>query len=278
MKNTFLVFGYGYTGSYVANLISQKGWQVVGTSSRFHNTKSTIIPYDREQITNVIKFTTHILIAIPPDENGDVVLADFSDILPLAQNLKWIGYLSSTAVYGNHDGAFVNEESILRPSSKRAKQRIIAETEWLDFGKKYKINVNIFRLAGIYGPERNAIDQVRSGKARSIFKEGQVFSRIHVEDIARVIVAATKLDSIREIYNLADDEPCPTFEVNNFAAELLGVTPPPIINIKEAELSEMAKEFYNDNKRISNSKIKDKLHIKLKYPTFREGLKAMIGL
>ncbi len=276
MKNTLLIFGYGYTGSHLANLISQNGWQVVGTSSRPHNTKSTIIPYDREQITNVIKFATHILISIPPDDNRDVVLADFSDIFPLAKNLKWVGYLSSTAVYGNHDGAFVNEESILRPSSKRAKQRIRAETEWLEFGKKYKIRVNVFRLAGIYGPERNALDQVRAGQARSIFKEGQVFSRIHVEDIARIIVAATKFESIRGIYNLADDEPCPTFEVNNFAAELLGVTPPPIIDIKEAELSEMAKEFYNDNKRVSNSKIKDTLHIKLKYPTFREGLRAML--
>ena len=278
MKNTFLILGYGYTGSHVANLISQNGWRVVGTSSKSHHTNAAIIPYDREQITNEIKTATHILVSIPPDENGDVVLADFSDILSLANNLKWIGYLSSTAVYGNHDGAFVNEESILLPSSKRAKQRVRAETEWLEFGKKYKTNVNIFRLAGIYGPERNALDQVRAGQARSIFKEGQVFSRIHVEDIARIIVAAATLESIREIYNVADDEPCPTFEVNNFAAELLGVIPPPIIDIKEAKLSEMAKEFYNDNKRISNSKIKDKLHIKLKYPTFREGLRAMLGL
>ncbi len=276
MKNTLLIFGYGYTGSHVANLIRQNGWQVVGTSSKPHVTKSAIIPYDREQITNAIKIATHILISIPPDENGDVVLADFSDILPLAKNLKWIGYLSSTAVYGNHDGAFVNEESILRPSNTRAKQRIRAETEWLEFGKKYKIGINIFRLSGIYGPERNAIDQVRTGQVRSIFKEGQVFSRIHVTDIARIIVAAAKLESVREIYNVADDEPCPTFEVNNFAAELVGVTPPPIIDIKEAKLSEMTKEFYNDNKRVSNSKIKDKLHIRLKYPTFREGLRAMI--
>lgn len=276
MKNTVLIFGYGYTGSHVANLISQNGWQVIGTSGRPHNTKSIIIPYDREQIKNAVEVATHVLISIPPDEKGDIVLADFSDILSLAKNLKWIGYLSSTAVYGDHDGAFVNEESILRPSSERAKQRVRAEKQWLEFGARYKINVNIFRLAGIYGPERNAIDQVQNGKARSIFKKGQVFSRIHVEDIARIIVAAIKLENANEIYNIADDEPCPTFEVNNFAAGLLGVAPPQIIDIKYAELSGMAKEFYNDNKRISNSKIKEKLHAKLKYPTFREGLSSMI--
>jgi len=276
MKNIFLILGYGYTGSHLANLIIQNGWRVVGTSSKSHHTKAAIIPYDREHITEEVEVATHILISIPPDENGDIVLADFSDILSLAKNLKWIGYLSSTAVYGNHDGAFVSEESVLRPSSERAKQRVKAEAEWLEFGKQHEISVNIFRLAGIYGPERNALVQVRAGHAKSVFKEGQVFSRIHVEDIARIVWAAIGLGSTAEIYNLADDEPCPTFEVNNFAAELLGVPPPPIVDIKEAKLSEMAKEFYNDNKRISNFKIKDKLHIKLKYPTFREGLRAML--
>jgi nucleoside-diphosphate-sugar epimerase len=277
MQNTILIFGYGYTGSYVAKLLSQKGWKVIGTSSSSSLTTETIIiiPYDREAITNVIKLATHILISIPPDENGDIVVGNFVDLLFLAKNLKWIGYLSSTAVYGNHDGALVSEESALRPSNERAKQRIRAEAQWLEFGKQHKISVNIFRLAGIYGPKRNALEQLRNGKAKSIFKAGHVFSRIHVEDIARVIVAAIKLGSVREIYNLADDKPCPTFEVNNLAAELLGVIPPPIVHIKDAELSEMATEFYNDNKRISNYKIKDKLHIALKYPTFREGLKAI---
>ncbi len=273
MKNTLLIFGYGYTGSHIANLMSQNKWHVIGTS-RSLNTNT--IPYKKEAVNEVMKLTTHILISIPPDENGDVVLADFSDILPLAKNLKWIGYLSSTAVYGDHGGDLVNEESILRPLTMRAKQRIMAENGWLEFGKKHKISVNIFRLSGIYGPKRNALDQVRARVAKSIFKEGQVFSRIHVEDIARTILAATELDSKTEIYNLADDEPCPTFEVNNFAAELLGVPPPPIIDIKEAKLSLMAKEFYNDNRIISNTKIKDKLHIKLKYPTFREGLRTCL--
>lgn len=280
MQNTLLIFGYGYTGSYVANLISQNGWQVIGTSTRSPlRTESTnIIPYDKGAITNVIKRASHILISIPPDENGDVVLGNFADLLSSAKGLRWIGYLSSTAVYGDHNGDLVNEESALRPSSERARQRIRAEEKWLEFGEQHKISVNIFRLAGIYGPKRNALEQVRNGKARSIFKEGQVFSRIHVEDIARVIVAAIKLGSLREIYNLADDKPCPTSEVNNFAAELLGAIPLPIIHIKDAELSEMAREFYNDNKRVSNSKIKDKLHIKLKYPTFCEGLKAIHDL
>jgi nucleoside-diphosphate-sugar epimerase len=280
MQNTILIFGYGYTGSYVANLLSQNGWRVIGTSSRssLRTESIIIIPYDREAITNVIKLATHILISIPPNENGDVVLDNFVDLLSSAKNLKWIGYLSSTAVYGNHEGALVSEESVLRPSNERAKQRIRAEAEWLEFGKQQKISVNIFRLAGIYGPKRNAIEQLINGKAKSIFKAGQVFSRIHVEDIARVIEAAIKLCSRKEIYNLADDKPCPTFEVNNLAAEFLRVIPPPIIHIKDAELSEMGAEFYKDNKRISNTKIKDKLHITLKYPTFREGLKAIHDL
>lgn len=278
MKNTLLIIGYGYTASYIAQLFSQNNcWHVIGTS-RTQKPDDLIIPYERESIARSLKIATHVIISVPPDDQGDAVLNDFGDLFYEFESLKfpkleWIGYLSATSVYGNHDGDLVNEESILKPSSARAINRIRAEEQWFELGQKYKITVNIFRLAGIYGPKRNAIEQVKNGSAKSIFKEGQMFSRIHVEDIAQIILAAVNMkDAKAQIYNLADDHPCATIDVNNYAAKLLGVEPPNVIAIEDAQLSEMAQEFYSDNKRICNRKIQELLKIKLKYPTYRQGL------
>ncbi len=273
MSNKLLIFGYGYTAKALAASLASSKWNIYGTSrSKIDDQYCTIIDYDKSEIQTALEDTTHILVSIAPDENGDVVLQDFEGLIKQSKNTKWIGYLSSTGVYGDHDGAWVDENTKTKPSSKRGIQRTLAEYQWINFGKEAETAINIFRLAGIYGENRNALKQVASGKAHSINKPEQVFSRIHVEDIANIIKSAMKHSAISEIYNLADDYPCASTEINNYAASLLNTIPPKTIDYESANLSEMAKSFFNDNRRISNKKIKEELNIKLKYPTYKEGI------
>jgi nucleoside-diphosphate-sugar epimerase len=269
--NKLLIFGYGYTATHIAASLDKNLWNIIGTT-RSLQANNNIIKYNKEQISQVLPIITHIIISIPPKEMGDQVLDEFEGLLSLAINLKWIGYLSSSSVYGDHNGEWVNESTNLKPVSKRAKNRVLAEKQWLDYGKKNNITINIFSLAGIYGPKRNALKSVKEKQANSILKEGHCFSRIHVEDIANIVKLAMINNSISEIYNLADDYPCPTYEVNDLAAKILCMKAPPIIKFSEAVLSPMAKEFYADHKKVSNKKIKTQLLVKLKYPTFLEGL------
>jgi len=182
----------------------------------------------------------------------------------------WLGYLSTTGVYGDWNGEWVDENSELRPNNERLKRRVAAENAWREKGG------HIFRLAGIYGPGRSAIDDVREGTARRIDKPGQVFSRIHVEDIAQAVVASMLKPSPGRIYNICDDEPAPSHEVVKFACELLGTVLPPLVPFAEAVLSPMGREFYSANRWVSNTRIKQELGITLKYPTYREGLKALV--
>jgi nucleoside-diphosphate-sugar epimerase len=274
IKNNLLIFGYGYTAKALASCLEQEKWNICGTSRLKTNDEyCDIIRYEYSEIKQALEQTTHILISIAPTEDGDVVLQEFKELIDrYAINIKWIGYLSSTGVYGNHDGSWVDENAQTNPKGKNGIRRLIAENQWLDFGKNNNIAINIFRLSGIYGPERNALIQVANQTARSIYKEGQVFSRIHVEDIAEIIKLAIANQSFSEIYNLADDHPCSSIEVNEYASELLNVSPPAIIDFKDAQLSIMAQEFYNNNRRVSNKKIKDKLGVILKFPTYKEGL------
>ena len=274
--NSLLIFGYGYTSAYIAASLDKDQRSIIGTT-RSSQSQTNIIQYNKEQIHKALEAVTHIIISIPPVAEGDLVLGEFKELLSAAINLKWIGYLSSSSVYGNHYGAWVDENTKLIPLSERAKNRVLAEKQWLDFGGQNNININIFRLAGIYGPGRNVLELVKVRRAKSILQEGHCFSRIHVEDIANVVKIAIGNNAISEIYNVADNYPCPTYEVNDFAAELLGVEAPPMIKLTEAVLSPMAKEFYADNKKVSNHKIKTQLAVKLKYPTFREGLKSLIA-
>lgn len=270
-----LIFGYGYTAAYIANSLDSAQWDVVGTSRSKHSLPN-IIAYSQKQIRQILPTVTHIIISIPPKEYGDIVLRNFGEIVSSAVNLKWVGYLSSSAVYGDHNGKWVHEESQLFPSNQCARNRVLAEEQWLNFGKNNNVNINIFRLTAIYGPGRNAVESIQNGTAKSIFKEGHNLSRIHVDDITNIIKLAMYSDYKSEIYNIADDYPCPTYEVNNLAAELLDVEAPSMINFDQSELSPRGKEFYADNKKVSNNKIKTKLVAKLKYPTFREGLKSFI--
>ncbi|MCS5709780.1 SDR family oxidoreductase [Candidatus Berkiella cookevillensis] len=284
-KNKLFVFGFGYTAAFLASQLNLSMWQVAGTSRRqeirdkYLSSNICLIDYmDYAQICLNLKSVTHLLISIPPVRQvGDVVIADFSDILKeLAPHLKWIGYLSTTGVYGDHDGNWVDECSMLKPDNERAILRVGAEKNWLQLGEDISVPVQIFRLSAIYGPSRNVLRQLLEGEVSCIFKAGHYFSRIQVEDIVQVLLASMNAPQMGEIYNLADDEPTPSHEVIQYAATLLKVSPPKLLSIEKAKLSPMTQEFYNSHRKVSNAKIKQSLGIKLKYPSYREGLRALL--
>ncbi|RYE86895.1 MAG: SDR family oxidoreductase [Hyphomicrobiales bacterium] len=217
---------------------------------------------------------THVILSIPPDEHGDPVLNHHRASLDRATKLEWIGYFSTVGVYGDFGGAWIDESASTGPINRRSRQRVESEEAWRAYAGSRGLPLLILRLAGIYGPGRSAFDKLRNGTARRIVKPGQVFNRIHVEDIGRVtaMAAARKLAGT---FNLADDEPAPPQDLVTYAARLMGVPPPPETLFEEAEMTDMARSFYSDNKRVSNKAIKQALGIELLYPTYREGLDAI---
>ena len=215
---------------------------------------------------------THIFSSVPPDERGDPVLDEHGADLPALRDVRWVGYLSTTGVYGDHGGGWVDETTPEAPVGGRGRRRVEAERGW----RALPLPVHVFRLAGIYGPGRNQLETVRAGTAKRIDKPGQVFSRIHVDDIASALRLSMATPRPGAIYNLADDEPAPPQEVVAYAAELLGVPPPPLVPFAEAQLSPMAASFYAESKRVSNSLIKRELGWRPQFPTYREGLKALL--
>lgn len=271
----FFIFGFGYTAKFLAPKLIAAGFKVIGTSRKppaeASNQNLEIIKFP---LHNDIKNSTHILISIPPIYPlGDIVLANFQElILKQAPHLQWLGYLSSTGVYGDAQGNWVDEESICNPHTATGIARLKAEKAWNEFAKQHNLPLHIFRLSGIYGPNRCVFDKIKQGKKQTIFKKNQVFCRIHVEDIVATILASIKSPNPISIYNVSDDEPAPSHLIDSFAAKLLQLSPPRIIDFKDADLSPMEQEFYANNRRVSNLKIKKELNIKLKYPTFREGL------
>lgn len=220
---------------------------------------------------------THILLSAPPGEAGDPVLNLHRDDLAGMRSLEWVGYLSATSVYGNTGGRMVDENAPLRATTARGIRRIESEEAWLNCVSTSGLPVHVFRLAGIYGPGRSAIDQLRSGRARRIIKPGHLFSRIHVDDIVTVLEASIARPRPGSIYNVCDDEPAMSATVIEYAAELLGVEPPPAIPFDGAPLSEMARSFYADNRRIDNQLIKSALGVTLTYPDYRAGLEAILA-
>ncbi|GAB5509217.1 MAG: SDR family oxidoreductase [Hyphomicrobiales bacterium] len=217
---------------------------------------------------------THLIMSAAPDEQGDPLLRHHE--IADARCLQWVGYLSTVGVYGDHDGAWVDEASQTRPVSKRSIQRVAAEQTWQQRRDVLGISYSAFRLAGIYGRNRSALDKVRSGTARRIIKPGQVFNRIHVEDIGRVVAAAARSKS-DGTFNVTDDQPCPPQDVVAYAAALLGVDPPDEISFEDANLSPMGRSFYGENKRVSNAKIKQAFG-PLLYPSYREGLAGLMDI
>ena len=277
-------FGLGYTARRLALGLVAEGWTVAGTCReqtavdelRAHGIE--VFQFDggqpSETISRRLTEATHLLSSIPPDAQGDPVLRCFEDqILSLASTLIWTGYLSTTGVYGSRDGGVVHEGDALNPTSDRSRRRALAESRWLG-----PVNAHVFRLAGIYGPGRNVLDDARAGRARRIEKPGHMFSRIHVDDIANIIRASMASPSPGTIYNVCDDEPAAPADVVAYACDLLGIKPPTVQPFAEAEteMSPMQRTFWTDNKRVDNSRIKTELGVTLLYPTFREGLKACL--
>jgi dTDP-4-dehydrorhamnose reductase len=222
-----------------------------------------------------LESATHLLVSIPPETSGDPVLAHFGEEIASAPQLKRIVYLSTIGVYGDAHGAWIDEETSTQPNSTRNRARVVAEQQWLALRERTGSEITILRLAGIYGPGRHALLNLREGKARRIAKRGQVFNRIHVEDIARAIAAAFAPDAPSGIFNVTDDEPAPPQDVIAYAAKLLGIEPPPEIPFERADLTPMARSFYSSNKRVSNRRMREQLGVSLAYPTYREGLRAL---
>jgi nucleoside-diphosphate-sugar epimerase len=224
----------------------------------------------------LLEGTTYLLHSIPPGPDGDPVLACYRDEIAKLGSLEWIGYLSTVGVYGDQQGRWVDEETTPKPNSARTEARVKAEQAWLDFGKDIGVPVQVFRLAGIYGPGRSVFDKLAAGTARRINKNGQVFSRIHVGDIASVLEASIARPRAGAVYNVADDEPAAPGDVVAYAAEMIGVVPPPEIAFEDADLTPMARSFYEGSRRIGNALIKSELGVALRYPTYREGLASLL--
>ncbi len=279
--NHLLCFGFGFSARALAARLDRREWKVSATSrdaegiaaieaQGFHG-----LLFD--STLQIGPDVTHLLISAPPGEHGDPVLRLFqAQLQELSKSLKWVGYLSTTGVYGDRGGDWVDEDSPLEPTTARGQRRLEAERSWLRLHREFSLPVHLFRLAGIYGPGRNQLLTVRDGSARRIIKPGQIFSRIHVEDIAGVIAASIAKPHPGRAYNVCDDEPCPPQEVVAYAAGLLGLPLPPEIPFEEAELSPMAKSFYAESKRVSNRRIKAELNHRLIYPNYREGLRALL--
>jgi nucleoside-diphosphate-sugar epimerase len=277
-------FGLGYTALALARGLMAEGWSIAGTTrnadkqSELASEGYEVLLFDRDRPLHdaaaALASATHVLTSVGPDEAGDPVLAHHLADLRRCATLEWVGYLGTTGVYGDRAGAWVDEADPVAPTMPRTRRRVAAEGHWLASG----LPVHIFRLAGIYGPGpgRNALDAVRAGTARRIVKPGQVFGRIHVDDIAQVLRASIARPNPGAIYNVADDEPAPPQDVIAFACALLGVAPPPEVPYEQADLSPMARSFYADNRRVCNARIKDELGVRLRYPTYRDGLRAIL--
>jgi len=275
------IFGLGYSGKAVARLLAKHGMAVTGTVRHPDEAAGLgwpVVRFERGHRlpAQALAGVTHILSTVPPDDKGDPVIDEAGAAIAAQPGLVWAGYLSTTGVYGDRQGGWVDEDSERRPGLERAKRRAKAEDQWLELWQGRGVPVHLFRLAGIYGPGRSAFDALKAGKAHRVIKEGQVFSRIHVEDIAGALCASMNRPRPGAIYNLCDDDPGPPEAVIAEAARLLGIEPPPAIPFDEAGLSDMAKSFYADNKRVSNRRLKEELGYRLRYPDYRQGLAAIL--
>jgi len=276
-------FGLGYSALTWARDILARGWQVTGTCRDPDKAASLaacgVTPMVWEAGIGldpaVPEDVTHVLVSVPPDASGDPVARVAGSTLAKAPALRWLGYLSTTGVYGDRAGGWVDEDAPPAPTTERGHRRLHAENHWLALWRADGLPVHIFRLAGIYGPGRNQLEAVIRGTARRVIKPGQVFSRIHVADIAAVLDASAAAPNPGRIYNVCDDEAAPPEDVVSYAAALLGLPEPPAVSLAEAGLSAMGQSFYADNKRVRNHRIRHELGVDLAYPTYREGLSAL---
>jgi nucleoside-diphosphate-sugar epimerase len=274
---TLLSLGHGYSARALSRRLIPQGWRVIGTTRapekaralKAEGVEPLLWPGD---LGPALAEATHILCSAAPDASGDPFLQAVPAIA--GARAAWVGYLSTTGVYGDHQGGWVDEATPLTPNSDRGRHRVIAETQWLATG----LPVHIFRLAGIYGPGRGPFEKVRDGTARRIIKPGQVFGRIHVDDIAQVLEASIRKPNPGAAYNVCDDNPCPPQDVIAHAARLLGLPEPPEVAFADVvgTMGPMARSFYSESKRTRNDRIKDELGVRLLYPDYPQGLAALL--
>ncbi|MGI3164323.1 SDR family oxidoreductase [Pseudooceanicola sp. 200-1SW] len=282
MTRLLLSFGHGYSARALTRLLTaQGGWQIHGTTRSAEKAQAIaargVTPHlmPGEDLTPLLDRATHLLISAGPDAEGDPVLRHYGEVIGRnAARYDWVGYLSTTGVYGDHQGGWVDEATPLTPSTRRGRWRAEAEAAWRAIPG---LPLHIFRLAGIYGPGRGPFAKVRAGRARRIVKPGQVFSRTHVEDIAQVLAASIARPNPGAAYNVCDDDPAPPQDVITHAAALLNLAPPPVEEFATAELTPMARSFYAESKRVRNDRIKDELGVRLRYPDYRAGLAALLS-
>lgn len=284
MSNLFC-FGLGYCAAEVSQRLHQRGWSISGTTA--HASKMSALAaqgftpflFDgtsaTPQIETALQSATHVLLSIPPDAESDPALRHFREAMARSPSLAWIGYFSTVGVYGDAHGNWVDETTATNPSTIRGQRRLQAETDWIDLTSRSGKSLVVYRLPGIYGPGRSAIDQLRAGTARRVFKPGQFTNRVHVADIATAVEASIHLAPGTHIFNVTDDLPAPPQDVIEFGAGLLGVPCPPATDISDETLSPAARSFYIENKKVSNARMKAELGVKLAYPTYVEGLRSI---
>ncbi len=284
MTRTLLSLGHGYSASALGRRLVADGWTVIGTTrsadkaARLAASGVEPLIWPGTPLAPALTRTTHLLTSIAPDAAGDpVVASEAASLARAAPHLQWAGYLSTTGVYGDHQGGWVDEDTPLTPTTERGRARVLAESQWRALADRSGLPLHIFRLAGIYGPGRGPFEKVRDGTARRIIKPGQVFSRIHVDDIAQVLAASIARPEPGAVYNLCDDDPAPPEDVIAEAARLLALPIPPAVPFDQAELGPMARSFYAESKRVRNDRIKTDLGVRLIHPDYRSGLRALLA-
>lgn len=278
MTETLLSIGHGFTAREFGAQVQNHGWRVIGTT-RSETKAQTLrdigvepLIWPGDDLKDAISQASHILVSAAPNADGDAFFNEYREQLLASDRLKWIGYLSTTGVYGDHNGAWVDETTPVVPSTKRGQHRVTAEQQWL----QSNLPVHVFRLAGIYGPGRGPFEKLRNGTARLVKKKGQVFGRIHIEDIAQSLFASTQAPNPGRTYNLSDDEPTAPEDILTYAAKLLNMPAPPEVDFETADMTPMARSFYSECKRVRNDRMKDELGITLKYPGYKEALDAIL--
>ena len=275
-----LIYGYGYTASYLAETLNTENYLIIGSSreeKKFNSDNKKVKFINNSLVNNCLlkDDITHILVSVPPNDLGDIFIQNYRDIIIKNKNIEWIGYLSATNVYGDHNGELVSESSQTKPKTKKGINRLVAEKQWLELISKFNLPIKIFRLAGIYGPNRNIKERLIKGLVKNIFKEGQFFSRIHVEDIANILNLSMNNITKNKIYNLADDFSCNLNVIIEYLCEKNSLIKPAQIDFDDMSLDYKKESLFLENKRVDNSLVKKDLLKNFKYPSFKEGYKNL---